>query len=273
MNLERVRTVFTGPVNDIYICKDQTTGGKIPYTLLMIKDHKITKKYLEIFEKKGNARSSYVDSFTEQGRFCMLFPYLQERFLHDFYMGNSLTLQESEEICVKLILNCMETTLPYPILYMILAQGQIHLANDNSIYWGYSLDLEQINPEKTEKDCVLVCAGILKELLQVKQHSKGFAYQILDKKIQRGSYHHFIELYKDFCITATPAKEKGLKNKFLSWFRKHQDRITGIFFFLCVIVVIIAVFSLLSQMIFGDVPWLRILFNGFREIGTQSLER
>lgn len=274
MNLERVRTILQGSVNDIYICKDRNTGGEIPYTVLVIKDHKITKTYLEIFEKERNiSGSSYIDSFSDQGRFCMVFPYRQERYLKDFYMGNSFSLQKSEEICIQLILKCMETTLPYPILYLILEQMQIHLAADNSIFWGYALNLESIDSEKTEKDCVLLCAKILKELLQSKQSSKGFAYRVLEKKIQRESYHHFVEVYKDFRITAAPVKEKGIRKKIGRWLKKHRDQLTGILFFVCVVIVVIAGFSLLSQLIFGDVPWLRILFNGFKEIGTQSLER
>lgn len=274
MNLECVRTIFQGTVNDIYICKDRNTGGDIPYTLLVIKDHKITKKYLEIFEMGTNtSRSSYIDSFSDQGKFCMVFPYLQERYLKDFYMGNSFSLQKSEEICIQLILKCMETTLPYPILYLVLEQNQIHLAADNSVFWGYALNLEDLDSQKTEKDCVLLCAKILKQLLQSKQSSKGFAYRVLEKKIQRESYHHFVEVYKDFRITATPVKEKGIWKKVQRWFRKHQEQITRIFFFLCVIIVITAAFSLISQLIFGDIPWLRILFNGFKEIGTESLER
>lgn len=272
MELECIRTVFQGKVNDIYICKDQNTKGEIPYTLLMIKDHKTARKYLQVFEQAGKkAAGSYIDSFSDRGHFCMLFEYRQERPLKDFYMGGSLSLTESEKICINLILKCMESNLPYPVLYMILQQGQIHLAKDHSIYWSYCLDLEQLEEKKTEKDCVLLCAALLKELLKSKASSKGFAYRVLEKKIRRESYGCFIEVYRDLRITATPKQEKGVRKKLKKFLGKNESIFLKIFYTLCIVMILFALVSLISQLLFGEIPWLRILFNGFKKIGTQSL--
>lgn len=272
MELECIRTVFQGKVNDIYICKDQNTKGEIPYTLLMIKDHKTARKYLQVFEQAGKkVAGSYIDSFSDRGHFCMLFEYRQERPLKDFYMGGSLSLTESEKICINLILKCMESNLPYPVLYMILQQGQIHLAKDHSIYWSYCLDLEQLEEKKTEKDCVLLCAALLKELLKSKASSKGFAYRVLEKKIRRESYGCFIEVYRDLRITATPKQEKGVRKKLKKFLGKNESIFLKIFYTLCIVMILFALVSLISQLLFGEIPWLRILFNGFKKIGTQSL--
>lgn len=272
MELECIRTVFQGKVNDIYICKDQNTKGEIPYTLLTIKDHKTARKYLQVFEQAGKkAAGSYIDSFSDRGYFCMLFEYRQERPLKDFYMGGSLSLTESEKICINLILKCMESDLPYPVLYMILQQGQIHLAKDHSIYWSYCLDLEQLEEKKTEKDCVLLCAALLKELLKSKASSKGFAYRVLEKKIRRESYGCFIEVYRDLRITATPKQEKGVRKKLKKFLGKNESVFLNIFYTLCIVMILFALVSLISQLLFGEIPWLRILFNGFKKIGTQSL--
>lgn len=274
MKLERIRVVMQGPVNDVYICRDCHTKGETAYTLIVIKDHRTAKEYLEIFELSGKrSKEAYVESFSDQGNFCMVFAYRRERPLKSFYMGNSYSLEESEKVCTELILNCMSSSLPFPILYLVLTQGQIHLAQDNSIYFGYQFNLEELDPAKTEKDCVLACAGILKGLLATKSLSKGFTVKVLEKKIARESYRHFAELYKDVKLTAAPKKQKGIVKRFLYQLRKHQQRLTRILFIVCVLAAILAVLSLISQLLFGEVAWLRLIVNGFKIIGTQSLEQ
>lgn len=272
MELECIRTIFQGNVNDVYICRDCNVKGDIPYTLLVIKEHTIARKYLEIFEKAGKkAINSYIDRFSDKGYFCMLFEYKQERPMKDFYMGGSISLEESEEICISVILKCMESCLPYPILYMVLEQGQLHLAKDRSIYFSHYLNMERLDEKKTEKDCAHLCATILKELLKSKASSKGFAYRVLEKKIRRESYGCFVDLYRDLKLTATPKEEKGLGRKIKAFFGKYRDVLLRIFYFLCIIIILLALLSLVSQMIFGDIPWLRIIINGFKKIGTESL--
>ncbi|MBR5578958.1 MAG: hypothetical protein IKW28_08195 [Lachnospiraceae bacterium] len=272
MMLECIRTVFQGKVNDVYVCRDRNTGGDTPYTLLVIKDHTIARKYLEVFEnREKRIGSSYIESFSDNGQLCMVFEYKQERPLENFYMGAGMSLAESEEICIRLILHCMESSLPYPILYLLLEQKQIHLAKDHTIYWSYFLNLEKLDQNKDEKDCVLLCAVILKKLLESKVASKGFAYRVLEKKIQRESYRHFAEVYKDLRISATPAKEKGLGHKLLSKIRKKENILLRMFYTVCTILIILAVVSLVSHLLFGDIPWLRVIFNGFKQIGSESL--
>lgn len=272
MELECIRTVFQGNVNDVYICKDCNVKGDIPYTLLVIKDHKIARKYLEVFEEAGNkAENSYVERFSDKGCFCMLFEYRKERPLKDFYMGESISLEESEEICIRFILQCMESCLPYPVLYMIMQQGQIHLARDRSIYFSYYFDLEKLDEKKKERDCAILCASLLKELLKSKVSSKGFAYRVLEKKVRRESYERFVELYRDLKLTATPKKEKGLGKKLGVLLGKYRDFFLRIFFIICIFIIFLALLSLISQMLFGDIPWLRLIINGFKKIGTESL--
>lgn len=274
MKLECLREVKKGSRNDVFICRDSNVQSDTSYTLIVIKEHQTAKKYLEIFEQsEKRTGDSYLESFSDRGAFCMVFEYRQERPLMDFYMGDSLTAQTSEEICISLILCCMASNLPFPILYLILTQNQIHLAKDHSVYFGYQLDLEELDEKKNERDCVLQCARIARTLLRSKASQKGFSYRILEQKIQRESYSRFVELYKDIKITASPVKQKGLIKRFLQFLRRHQDTLYRCVFIMSAAVVAIALISLLSQLIFGDIPWLRVLFNGFKVIGSQSLEQ
>ena len=274
MKLECVRIVKKSDINDILICQDLSTAARNLYTLLVIKEHRTAKKYLEVFEQAGlSAGNSYIDSFSDKGAFCMAFEYKQERPLKDFYMGESYTLSECENVCINVITTCITSNLPYPILYLILKQDQLHLSKDHMVYFGYQIDLAELDPEKTERDCAVQCAAILRELLRPKASQKTFSYRLLEKKISRKSYDKFTELYKDIRITAAPGQKKGIRKRIRAWYLRRQNGLFRILLCICAVLAVLTLVSLLSQLLFGDIPWLRVLFNGFKTIGTESLVR
>ncbi len=272
MKLNCIRTVKKGSANDIFICQDLNTAARNLYTLLVIRDHRTARTYLEVFERAGlRAQDSYIDSFSDKGMLCMAFEYKAERPLRDFYMGEAYTLQECENVCIQLIMACLASRLPFPLLYLVLKQQQIHLSKDHSVYFGFQLDLAELDPEKTERDCAVECAAILRELLEPKASMKAFSYRLLEKKIARKSYSRFTELYKDIRISAAPEKKKGILKRAKAWFRRNQDTLFRILLILCGILAVVTVVSLILQLVFGDIPWLRIFFNGFKTIGRESL--
>jgi len=272
MKLQSIRVVKQSKVNDILICRDLNTAAKTLYTLLVIKEHLTARKYLEAFERAGlSAQDSYIESFSDNGAFCMVFAYKQERPIQDFYTGSAYTLAECEEVCINVIMTCMTSNLPYPVLYLILRQNQFHLSKDHTVYISYQIDLEKLDVEKTERDCAVECAALLRELLRPKASQKAFSYRLLEKKITRKSYDRFTELYKDIRITAAPGKKMGILRRAVRWVKLNQDGIFHVLLVVCVILAVLAALSLISQLIFGDIPWLRILFNGFKTIGTESL--
>ena len=74
MKLRCVRIVKKSRTNDIVICEDLNTSARNLYTLLAIKEHQTVKTYLEVFEQAHlTAQDSYIDSFSDQGAFCMVF--------------------------------------------------------------------------------------------------------------------------------------------------------------------------------------------------------
>ncbi len=271
MKLNCVRTVKKSGVNDIFICQDLNTAARNLYTLFVIRDHRTARMYLEIFERAGlSAQDSYIDSFSDKGAHCMVFEYKQERPLADFYMGESYTLQECENVCMQVIMACIASNLPYPLLYLLLKQRQLHLARDHSVYLSYQLDLTELDPEKTERDCAVECAVILAGLLAPKASQKAFSYRLLEKKIARKSYDKFTELYKDIRISAAPQK-KGIFRRIKAWFVRNQDTLFRLLLIVCSILAAVTIASLISQLVLGDIPWLRIFYNGFKTIGRESL--
>lgn len=273
MQLNTVRIVRRNATNDVLICRDLRSSAGSLYTLLQIKDHSVVKRLLEVFEQGGKERGeACVAGFSWNGDFCMVFPYKAERPLRAFYAGERFPLSECEDICIHLILACMTEKVPYPILYLMLRQDQIHLAKDGSVFFSYQLDLTETDGQITEKDCVVQCARLLLELLKPKESRKAVSYTLLKKKIGKRSYSEFSELYKDVRVAAVSKEKTGIRRRLSAWFRAYRDPLFRFLFVVGVFLALIVVATFLTQMIFGDAPWLRLFSNSFKVIGTENLK-
>lgn len=272
MQLNTVRIVRKNAANDVLVCRDLNSDAGSLYTLLLIKDHKIVKQVLETFEHSGeDRRRACVASFSWNGDFCMVFPYKSERPLTAFYAGERFPLSKCEDICIHLILACMMEGVPYPLLYLMLQQNQIHLAKDDSVFLSYQIDLAEIDPKITEKDCAVQCARILLALLRPKAPQKAVSYTLLKKKIEKRSYSEFSELYKDIRIAAVSKEKRGIRARLSAWITAYKDTLFRILLIICVFLALAVAVTFLAQLIFGDAPWLRLFTNSFRVIGTENL--
>lgn len=272
MELNTVRIVRKSEANDVLICRDLNSDAGSLYTLLLIKDHGVVRQLLEMFERSGGEkRSACIAEFSWNGDFCMVFPYKQERPLRDFYAGERFPLARCEQICIHLVLACMTEGVPYPLLYLMLQQGQIHLAKDDSVYLSYQLDLSGLDASVSERECAVQCAAVLQELLAPKASQKAVSYALLKKKTEKRSYSEFSELYRDIRITAAPEKKQGIRTRLSAWFLAYKDTLFRILLFICSFLAVLAVVTFLTQLIFGDAPWLRLFTNGFEVIGTERL--
>ena len=272
MRLKCIRVLEKTAVNDILVCQDLNATEEGLYTVLAVYDHEIVQKFLTVYEQSDYDRSaSCVDSFSDQGAFLIVYPYFRERALQDFYMGTAYSLSECEDICINTILACISAEIPYPILYLILRQKQLHLAKNHNVYLGFAINLEQLDEKMSERDCAVQCAKILRELLAPKAAQKAISFQLLDKKISKKSYHKFTELYKDIRIAAAPKQRGSITGRFRAWFMRNRDTIFRVMLRICILLVILVIATFVTQAIFGDIPWLRLFINGFKKIGTESL--
>ena len=272
MRLKCIRVLEKTPANDILVCQDLNATEEGLYTVLVVYDHEIVRRFLTVYEQSEyDTGASCVDSFSDQGAFLIVYPYFRERALEDFYMGTAYSLNECETICINTILACISAEIPYPILYLILKQRQLHLAKNHNVYLGFAVNLEELDEKLTERDCVVQCAKILRELLAPKASQKAISYQLLDKKISKKSYHKFTELYKEIRIAAAPKQRGSIRNHIRACFMRNRDQIFRILLRICILLVILVVATFATQAIFGDIPWLRLFINGFKKIGTESL--
>ncbi len=267
--LRKVREVYRGRVNDIAICEDRNTG--VCFTVLTVKDHAVVRELLEVFERGRHGTEGCAAMFARGQGFCVAFAYSRERFLWDFYMGESIAPAVRDEICRNLILACMASMLPYPLLYLALAQRQIHLNKDGSVSINCAIDLEEMDKNCAESQCATECALIVRRLLEEAGGSRTVGYRLLQKKLLRQGYQSFRELYTDLRLSAPRPAKRGIRVFFQDLLYKNQGPVFRFLLICSTILLLLVLIMIVSGLIWGDVPLFRLFFNTFKQIGTESL--
>ena len=272
MRLMTVSTKRIGEVNDCYICRDLASSGGILYTVIVVHDHQVVRQLLEMFKMSDrNGEDVLIAEFACGEEEILVFPYHKERPLSQFYSGETMPLNECEEVCINTLLACISCNLPYPILYLLLTGDQLHLTNDRSVYFGYEMDMSKLDSEIGESECTGVRAKLLLKLLEPKAGQKATSYYLLSKKTANGSYDRFTDLYRDVTIAAVSTEKLTLLVRFRLWFKRNTDRILGILFWISVILALFALSILISRLFLGGNSWFRLMYNTFKQIGTESL--
>jgi hypothetical protein len=133
------------------------------------------------------------------------------------------------------------------------------------------MDLSLLDESIGERDCTSECASILLTLLSPKAGQKATSYYLLEKKIANSSYDRFTDLYRDITIAAVTKKKITPWFLIKLWVKRNSDTIIGILFWISIILAIIALSIFLSRLFLGGNSWIRLLFNTFKRIGTESL--
>jgi hypothetical protein len=133
------------------------------------------------------------------------------------------------------------------------------------------MDLADFDEAITETDCVQECAKILLEILEPKANHRANSYILLKKKIDRNTYYHFTELYKDVRAAMVPKRGGGILLRLRVWLARNKDTIFHVLFRVSVVLAIFVIVTFLTNLIFGDVPWLRLFIRSFERIGLESL--
>ncbi len=267
-----VSTLFSGEKNCCYVARLTDDMDGRSFTIIAVRDHDAIRALMEAESTIVSIKNSQmIDTFSYGNDYVLVFPYRQERPLKTFFVGEALSLSEVEEIGTNLLLACISASLPYPVLYLLLEQGQINLSKDGGIFFSYNIDLKEMDLRKTERDCTVKCAQILRAMLATKEDEKNISYELISRKSDNNSYTSFTELYRDLRIAAMPVEKKGIIVRIKSFFARNADLLFGILFWVCLILGIIALIILLSNVVWGDVPILRLFVNTFKNIGTESL--
>ena len=267
-----VQIINVSDVNEIRICSHYNNGNKELYTVIVVKDHNIMHSFIKAYDSATNLEEEpNVKTYMERGKFFIVYPYVPGRALVDFYMGKALTLMESEEICINLIIACMTSNIPWPVLYLILKQREINLAKDNTVYLGYKIDLSKLALDVGEAQCTVECARILLDILEEKKKGRANSYVLLKKKSERETYEYFRDLYKDVILSMERKKRRGIILRIKLWFARNKDTIFKVLMWVSLALFIFVILTFITNLIFGDVPWLRLFGRNFDKIGLESL--
>lgn len=278
MILQQTQEVFRGKVNDVIVCQDMANSTRPYYTVLVVHDHDIAKKLMELFHgQNGQVKNKFLADFTWKESYLMVFDYVRERPLRQFFTSEIMTLAECEQLCLNLTVECLACGVPYPILYLQLLQDQIHISKDKNVYLGYCIDLTQFSEDITERECATLCAQKIFSMLgkistgKNGKVSRATSYKLLENRSWKSGYHRFTDLYKDLKLAAVPLKKDSIFTRIRKFYRQHQDGIFRLVLVLAVALAVLALTMIVSQILFGDVPFLRLFVNTFKKIGTESL--
>lgn len=278
MELETVSSLLCGKVNDVYVCRNRLSGSGTLYMLLAIHDRDCARTMMAVLEEnRRSGEDPCLLRFTQNEQLLFLYPYREQRRLSDFAPGQMLRAADRETVAIHLVMECLSTALPWPLLYLVLEQDCVQIAKDNSVYFTMALDLEKLDAARTEQNCVSRCAELLLELLggpaidgrEGRKQLKSL--RLLRKKTLKNACTCFPELYQDIRVTALPQEKRTLKSRWRIFWRENRDRMFRILLVVSVVLAIAAAIVLLSQVIFGDVPLLRLFRNTFDTIGTENL--
>lgn len=95
--------------------------------------------------------------------------------------------------------------------------------------------------------------------------------ELIEKKCRSRSYSSLAELYRDIQLTALPETKPTLRQRIKGAWIRNRDTIFRVLLVLCTIALIVAAIMLISQIIFGDIPFLRLFRHCFDTIGTEHL--
>lgn len=280
--LEVISQALRGGVNDILICRDRRSPSGALYLLWVMRDRTHAKLLLDAFESDPRgAEQPYLERFAQNEALVFVFPYREERRFSEFAQRQMLTPAIGEQICVQLVMECLSCTYPWPLLYLILSQDKVQINRDNSIFFSPALDLSDLDPSITERECVAQCAELLLELLysplagrregKHRSRKKLQSLNLIQKKNQKGSYSWFSELYRDIRMSELPPKKAGVRARLSGIWNRNQTRMFRILLVVCVILVVLAILILIQQAVFGDIPLLRLFRHTFDIIGTENL--
>lgn len=270
MLLNVTQELSKGDVNDVVICQDLSAVTKIFYTVLIIKKHEVAKRLLKIYEKADSERT-YVTKGTYKDNYLMVYPYDEERRLKNFFGTGIYNLVECEKLCSEIVIECVTSKIPYPIMYLQLLQNRINISRYREIYFSYTLDLKELSETIGEKECVTICAKTIFSLLDKVMDEDNVSYTLIKKKIKREGYTQFIDLYKDIQAATLTLERRNIGVRVKAFFEKNRERIFRTVLVICLTVGFIALIMLLSQLIFGDIVFYRFFINTFKKIGTESL--
>ncbi len=267
--LDYAGTLIESKVNDVILCRGRKRGGQETgeYILWYVKDRRAIRSLID-----EAVRGTYLEYFAFGKGIGFLFPAEEKRPFFKFWNPQEHSRKERKEMCRRIVALCMKERVPAWILYLILKQKALNIRKDGTLYFTFDLSLKEMDVSKSEKDCVRLCVQMCIDATGQDETGgrKGedlFA-QLAGKKLARGGYHTFSELYKDL---EDPVRKRRGKNVWQAvpeglW-QRGFSAVSVILTLFMVLVLVICI----MQLAFGEIPFMQMFSESFGTIGTEVL--
>lgn len=253
--------ILQSDTNDVYLCLRRP--GNFRCLVWIIRDRGVTRMLL-----RETGAHPWGECFPAGEYMGMELPWEEKRPLKRFWNPQKGGRGERERICREIISLSITSHLPGPLLYRVLEEEKIQIRKDGTLYFSYDFSLDGLRPGCTEQECVQVCARILRQILAQGDKKERRLAQLLEKKLARDRYPGFLELYRDF---RRPAKHR--KKKLSSLPEKWKKRLFRTAAVCAGLLLIITVVLFVSQLAFGQIPFLNLFQGPLEQIGTETLGR
>lgn len=275
LELETISVIQQNTMQDIEVCRTIHTLQEEKYLIWVVHNHDLSKVILSMFENREEEIHSTLEKyelFFVQNQQCIFgFKHCDERPIFMYLPIDITKKQEQNKLAVQLVEACMSTSIPIPVLRCILEQDKINLAKDKTVFFSMQVDLESLDINSTEKQCVELCINILLDMELTYKKKNKILEELLMKRLTNKDYNRFQELYRDVQVATEVQGKRNWKQEFIDLFLKYKDKLFKTLLILGVVTSVLGIITLISFLIFGDIPLLRILTNDFREIGTVIL--
>lgn len=268
--LKPIRRVFCGEANDVLVCRNLASPLLQCYTVWVVKSPDCVKKLLAVFEAAHGKAPPYLCRFAQNDEMIFVFGYRPERRLSVFCGGQLTSDFLRESACVSLVLECLAGGMPYPLLCRILAQDNVNIEKDNSVFFSFYLDLSELEETDGEAECANLCAAVALSVFNTSSRLKST--RLIRKKHAKLAYGGLTELYRDIRLTAVPEAKRRLRNMPHIFWESNRDRLFKALLAASAAVVAVTLVVLLSRLIWGDVPLFRLFEHSFDVIGTETLK-
>lgn len=190
----------------------------------------------------------------------------EERLFMHMWNPREHNWTEGLDMCRNIVALCMTSNLPQPVLYLLLRNRKVNIAADGSLYFRFDISLKDFDSNVKEKECVEECLKLIFLILEQETGRKRERrqYLLLKKKFENNRYGTFLEVFTD--LKKRKRKKKG---------RTVSDQTKKrLFYGLTVTGVVLLTFTavlLISQIVLGEIPVLRVFDNGLEQIGPERL--
>lgn len=260
--MKRIGEVFSGSVNSVYIFLDDAGNYRTGWE---IRD----KRTVRVLLSMGGMRGLWCLPGGVYPDFSL--PYREHRPLLEGRFERIRGGRALRRTVLAAAAACMTGEHPWPVLYLILKQRLLHIGRDGTVYFSYELDLEELDGERTQGDCVSVFLEIFQEMRDRLPRPGLKGLELIDKKRGRGQYESFEELCKDLQLVR-------VRRPLAFWARAKigpDKRLRAVLLRLLLgsaaIAAAAALLLLAAVILFGKNPLWELFAGGMDWIGTEYL--